>query len=102
MKKTSFQILKGCRPLESDYTWVTADTNVHNWEQRKVTVSEAVIYCAPALKEFYLSINRKAQKAEEPFRNIFVLQHDQEIISIIRTYFAGTDKFIYVNCGLTF
>lgn len=48
--------------MESDYTWVTADINVHNWEQRKVTVSEAVIYCASALKESYLSINRKAKK----------------------------------------
>lgn len=30
----------------------------------KSWASEAVIYCASALKEFYLSINRKAQKVE--------------------------------------
>lgn len=68
----------------------------------KSWVSEAVIYCASVMKEFYLSINRKAQKAEEPFRNIFVLQHDQEINSIVRTDFAGNDKSSNVNCELTF
>lgn len=68
----------------------------------KSRVSEAVIYCASALREFWLSINRKAQKAEEPLRNIFVLQHDQERNSIVRTDFAGNDKFIYVNRELTF
>lgn len=68
----------------------------------KSRLSEAVIYCALALKEFYLSINSKAQKAEEPFRNIFVLQHDQERNSIVRMDFAKNDKFIYVNCELTF
>jgi len=68
----------------------------------KSWVSEAVIYCASALKEFYLSVNRKAQKAEEPFRNIFVLQHDEKRSSIIRTDFSGNDKSFYVDREPTF
>lgn len=68
----------------------------------KSQVSEAVICCASALKEVYLSINRKAQKAREPFRNVFVLQHDQERNFIVRTDFAGNDKLIDVNRELTF
>lgn len=91
-----------CWPLEFDYSWVTVDINVHNWGRGKSWVSEAVIYHASALKEFYQSINRKAERAEEPFRNIFVLQHGQERNFIVMANFAANYKFIDVNHELTF